>query len=346
MNKRLLAAIAALLGILTYGFIAGLQNEGESKKTETEDIPTVGVLQFVSHPALDQIYQGMLDRLEERGFQDGKTVKIEFQNGQADHNKLTMMSQQLLDKDSDVLVGIATPAAQSLANVTKEVPIVLGAITNPESAGLVESNEKPGGNITGVSDMSPVASQIGLLKELLPKAGKIGVLFSSAEDNSEFQVQMVEKEAEKNGLATKRYAIPSTNEITQMVTVMAGEVDVIYIPTDNTIANVMPTVTQIANQENIPIIPSVDTMVAEGGLATIGINQYDLGLQTGEMVADILEGKSDPATTPVYTFETGDLIINKNQLTRFNITLSKKLEKEATFVTEEGEGKTDETTEK
>ncbi|MGX6978350.1 tryptophan ABC transporter substrate-binding protein [Vagococcus elongatus] len=344
MNKRLLVAIAALLGILTYGFIAGKNEPAENEKKAVTEIPTVGVLQFVSHPALDQIYQGMVDRLEERGFQDGKTVTIEFQNGQADHNKLTMMSQQLLDKKSDVLVGIATPAAQSLANVTKDIPIILGAITNPESAGLVASNEKPGGNITGVSDQSPVNSQIELLKEILPEAQKIGILFSLAEDNSEFQVQMVEKEAKKRGLETKRYAIPSTNEITQMVSVMAGEVDVIYIPTDNTIANVMPTVTQIANQENIPIIPSVDTMVAEGGLATIGINQYELGLQTGEMVADILEEKSEPATTPVYTFKTGDLIVNEKQMARFNVTLSKKRQEEATFVTGEKEEKVDETT--
>lgn len=320
-NKRLITIVAVVLLFLVGNFIVEKVNQAESKGDAEKEVPTVGVLQFVSHPALDTIYQGTVDALEDRGYKDGETVTIEFQNGQADQSKLATMSQQLIDKGSDVLVGIATPAAQALANTTKDIPIVLGAISDPESAGLVESNEQPGENITGVSDKSPVGAQFELVQTLLPEAKRVGILFSSAEDNSDYQAEQVKIEGEKLGFDVTLYSVPSTNEITQMVQVMSGEVDLIYIPTDNTIANAMQTVVDTANKTKTPVIPSVDTMVEQGGLATVGINQYDLGYQTGQMVADILDGTSDPATTPIFTFEDGDVIINEEQAAFLGITI-------------------------
>nr|OTP18804.1 ABC transporter substrate-binding protein [Enterococcus sp. 9E7_DIV0242] len=290
------------------------------------------MLQFVSHPALDEIYRGIQDGLKESGYKDGENMTIVFQNGQADQSKLSTMSQQLIDKQSDVLIGIATPAAQALANSTSKLPIVLGAITDPVSAGLVESNEKPGRNITGVSDKSPVEAQFDLAVKLLPKAASVGILYSSAEENSKYQAAEAEKAAKALGLTVKSYVVPSSNEIAQTVQVMSSEVDVIYIPTDNTIANAMQTVVNEADKTKTPIIPSVDTMVEEGGLATVGINQYELGIQTGKMAADILSGKSDPATTPIYTFETGDIIINEAQAKKLGITVPEDILSEAKLV--------------
>lgn len=328
MRKNRLSIVVAVLIIFLIGsfFV-------EKKEPTKENLPTVGVLQFVSHPALDQIYKGIQAGLKDEGYEDGRNMTIAFQNGQADQSKLATMSQQLVqEKKSDVLIGIATPAAQSLANTTSETPIVLGAITDPVSAGLVKSNQKPGGNITGVSDKSPVDAQFDLITKLLPDRKKVGILYASSEENSKYQVEEAKKIAEEKGFSVKSFAVPSSNEIAQTVQVMTSEVDIIYIPTDNTIANAMQTVVNEANKTQTPIIPSVDSMVEQGGVATVGINQFDLGVQTGKMAAAILSGKAKPATTPIYTFKTGDIIINQKQAKKLGITIPEEIKSKAKII--------------
>jgi putative ABC transport system substrate-binding protein len=334
-NKRLIAVIAIIFIYLAGAFVME-KHEGTQTNSRQEEIKTVGVLQYVSHPALDEIYRGIKDGLKESGLREGKNLNIEFQNGQADQSKLSTMSQQLVQKNPDVLIGIATPAAQSLVNATTKIPVVLGAVTDPVGAGLVQSMEKPGGNVTGVSDQPPVSAQIHLLKQLLPEAKTVGILYSSAEDNSKYQVTQAEKAAAKEGLTASKYAVPSTNEIAQTVQVMSQSVDAIYIPLDNTIANAMQTVVKEADKAGIPVIPSVDTMVEQGGLATIGINQYELGKQSGKMAADIALHGANPATTPVYTFDKGDVIINEKQAEKLGITIPESLKEQAQ---DKGEGK-------
>ncbi|MEI5992659.1 tryptophan ABC transporter substrate-binding protein [Candidatus Enterococcus mansonii] len=328
MRKNRLRIVIAIIVIFLIGSFFVEKKEGVKQK-----LPTLGVLQFVSHPALDQIYKGIQAGLEENGYIDGKNITIAFQNGQADQSKLTTMSQQLVqEKKADVLIGIATPAAQALANTTTTIPIVLGAITDPVSAGLVKNDKEPGGNITGVSDKSPVDAQFELANKLLPKSKTVGILYASSEENSKYQVDEAKKVAQQKGLSVKTFAVPSSNEIAQTVQVMTSEVDFIYIPTDNTIANAMQTVVNEANKSKTPIIPSVDTMVQQGGIATVGINQYELGVQTGKMAADILAGKSKPETTPIYTFKTGDTIINQKQADKLGITIPNDVLSEAKII--------------
>lgn len=298
----------------------------EKQQENRSNSMTVGVLQYISHPSLDEIYQGILTGLKEQGLEEGKNLKVVFQNGQGDQSKLNMMSQQLISEKPDVLIGIATPAAQALANATQEIPIVLGAITDPENAGLVSSNEHPGGNITGVSDQSPVEAQFDLLKLLLPATQRVGILISSAEDNAIVQAERAEAAAKERGLTTRRYVVPSSNEINSIVSNMVREIDTLYIPTDNTIANNMSAVAQIATQAHVPIIPSVASMVEEGGVATIGINQTDLGVQTGRMAADIVLKNKNPCDMPIYVFSEGDLIVNEEQLDSLGITVPKEVE--------------------
>ncbi|MDN5831027.1 MAG: ABC transporter substrate-binding protein, partial [Tetragenococcus halophilus] len=247
------------------------------------------------------------------------------------------MSQQLVQDTPDALVGIATPAAQSLANTTEDIPTVLGAVTDPVGANLVDDMDEPGGNLTGVSDKAPVDQQMELTQELLPEAEKVGILYSSTEDNSKYQVAEATKEAEKAGYQVEDYPVPSANEITQTVQTMGDEVDMIYIHLYNTIYNAMPTVVNEENLNYVPIIPSVDSMVEQGGLATIGVNQYDLGVKSGEMLADILDGDANPASTPIYTFDTGDVIVNKEQAEELNIDLPESVTDEATYVEGEDE---------
>lgn len=331
-NKGLIASVFVIIAVVIGFFIYQPMNAPAKTSKKAEDkVQTVGILQFVSHPALDTITKGVKDALKEAGYKEGKNLKIVFQNGQADQSKLATMSQQLVDKKADVLVGVATPAAQSLANTTKDIPIVLGAVTDPVGAKLVASLDNPGGNVTGVSDQPPVASQIKLGKELLPNAKTVGMLYSSTEVNSKYQVNEASKTAESLGMSVKEYPVASTNEIAQTVQVMSQNVDFIYIPLDNTIANAMQAVVGEANKSKTPIITSVDTMVEQGGLATVGIDQYTLGKKTGQMVVQILKG-ADPSVTPVYTFKEGVTVLNEKQAEFLGIQIPDNLKKEAQIV--------------
>jgi putative ABC transport system substrate-binding protein len=333
-NKGLIATIAVIALILVGVFAYQAGQMKPTEKTAKTETKTVGILQYVSHPALDQIKKGVVAGLKAGGYKEKDNLKIEFQNGQADQSKLATMSQQLVEKNSDVLVGIATPAAQALANTTQDTPIILGAVTDPVGANLVKSMKKPGANITGVSDQAPVAGILKLAKQLLPNAKTVGVLYSSTEDNSKAQVEQAEAAAKTLGLTIKKYAVPSTNEVAQTVQVMSGETDFIFIPNDNTIANAMQTVVQEANKSQKAIFPCVDTMVEQGGVATVGINQYNLGVATGKMAAKVLDGK-DPGSMPIETFNTGDTVINEKQAAKLGITIPDSVKKDATVVGED-----------
>lgn len=327
-NKKMIGVILAVFVVL--GFFLGREMFGK-KYTKSSSEKTIGILQYVSHPALDDIKKGIIKGLADSGFKENKNVKIILRNPQADQSKLKTMSEELIGDNSDVLVGIATPAAQALANQTKDIPIVLGAITDPVATKLVKDEKRPGGNITGVSDKSPVSSQISLVKKILPKVATVGVLYSSSEDSSKSQVEEVKRTAKKQNISVKEYAVASTNDVNSVVNMAAQEVDYIYIPNDNTMASVMPTVVKIADDHKIPVIPVADTMVAEGGLATIALNQYKLGVQTGRMVAQILKGEK-PATMPIFSFKTGKVVVNRKQAEKLGIKIPEDVLRDATKV--------------
>lgn len=325
-NKKIIGVIVAIVVVVVGVAIWG--NQSNDKKQASDQVKTVGVLQYVTHPALDEIYKGVQAGLKNKGYTKGDNLKIVFQNAQADQSKLQTMSEELINKNSDVLIGIATPAAQSLANATSEIPVVLGAVTDPVGAKLVDDEDKPSGNVTGVSDKTPAAGQIDLISKLLPDAKVIGALYSSGEDNSKYEIEQLKKAASEKGYTVKDYAVPSTNEINSTVASMVNDVDVIYIPVDNTIASAMQTVVNVANQTKTPIIPSVNTMVEQGGLAAVGIDQYQLGVKTGEMAAAILDGKA-VKDLPVYSFKTGDIYLNEKQAELLGITIPDDLKTEA-----------------
>jgi putative ABC transport system substrate-binding protein len=319
-NKKIIGFMSGILVVLCVFWGKETFFEKSSKEGKKASIKTVGVLQFVSHPDLDSIYKGIQKGLADEGFKKDKNLKFIFKNAQADQSKLKTMSEEILGNNPDAVVGIATPSAQALANQTKKVPIVLGAISDPVSAGLVKNEKKAGGNITGVSDRPPVNAQILLAKKLFPEVKKVGILYSSAEDSAKSQVADAKKAAEKEGLSVQEYAVPSTNEINQIVNEMVNEVDFIYIPNDNTIASAMPTVVKIADAKKVPIIPVTKKMVKEGGFATSGLDQFELGVQTGRMSAQILKGKN-PATMPIYTFKEGKTVININKAHKWGVKI-------------------------
>ena len=332
-NKRLLAVLAVLVVLVGGSLIySSLNKGGGSKSTTDKKTVKVGVLQYVSHPSLDLIYKGIQDGLAEEGYK-ADDIKIDFMNAEGDQSKVATMSKQLVSNDNDVLIGIATPSAQGLAAATKNKPVVMGAITDPVGANLVKNLEKPGGNITGVSDRNPAKQQLELIKKLTPNVKTIGALYSSSEDNSKSQVEEFKKLAEEAGYKVEEYSVPSTNEIASTMNVMTGKVDAIWIPIDNTIASAFATVVSSNKDAKKPIYPSATAMVEEGGLASVVVDQHELGVATGKMAAKILKG-AKPEETAVEIFNKGKSVINKKNAKELGITVPEDALKEAGQVIE------------
>lgn len=327
-NKKLMAVLAFLTALVFYAILfPSHDKEGQDRPKEPNKV-RVGVLQFVSHESLDEIYRGIQAGLKEEGFHEGDNLTIQFMNAEADQSQVQKMSEKLVADKNDVLIGIATPAAQGLANATDDIPLVMGAVTDPLGANLVTDLKRPGGNITGVSDATPVADTVDLIQEITPDVKRIGVLYASSEDNSLTQVEAFTEVAEKAGYKVEPYAVPSTNEIASTVDSMLGKVDAIWTPTDNTIASAFPTVVNAAKTAKKPIYTSVETMVEEGGLASVSLSQYELGLATGRMAATMLKGK-DPATTPVEIYDKGSIVVNQKVADELGLTIPESLLKKS-----------------
>lgn len=271
----------------------------------------IGVLQLTEHPALDASNKGFVEALDEAGI----TYNIDQQNAQNDQSACQTIAHKLVNDGNDLILAIATPAAQAVAGATDEIPIVGTAITDFASAGLVQSNDKPGKNVTGSSDLTPVADQFDLLVKLLPQAKTVGVHYCTAESNSDVQVKLADQAAANHGLKLVRYSVSSSNEIQQVVESMVGKVDVVYTPTDNTIAAGMTTVTMITNDNKLPTICGEEGMVDNGGLATYGINYEELGKLAGQMAVKILKGESKPADMAIEHLDASKCTLKTNEET-------------------------------
>ncbi|WP_333565165.1 tryptophan ABC transporter substrate-binding protein [Streptococcus parasuis] len=330
-NKNLLATIIALT-VMVVAALFLTQKEQNNSTNSTEKVK-IGVLQFVTHDSLDEIYKGIKAGLEEGGYTTTENLSIDFMNAEGDQSQVQTMSKKLVDNGNELLIGIATPAAQGLANATAELPIIMGAVTDPVGANLVTDLKNPGGNITGVSDQTPVADTVSLIKEITPDAKTIGVLYSSNEDNSKIQVAEFKAAAEEAGYTVLEYAVASSNELTSTVEVASSKVDALFTPVDNTVASAFSTVVSVANKSKTPIFTSVEDMVEGGGIASVTLSQYDLGVATGKMTAKILDG-ANPADTPVQIFNEGTVVVNQKVAKELGITLSDDVINQASKVIE------------
>lgn len=314
---------------------SGSASASASAQADGEQIK-VGMLQISEHVALDNCRQGFLDYLAEHGYKDGENIVIDYQNAQGDQSNLKTISQQFVNNGYDYLVGISTPATQSLATETQDTPVIGTAITSFEAAGLVESNENPGGNVSGVNDETPIAEQMALLKEILPDAQTVGVMYNSSEVNSQVQAEKAQEEAEKLGLKVEVSTVTSSNDVAQAVETMMEKADVIYLPTDNTFASTMATVGQISEQKKVPVIVGEAGMCANGGIATVGLDFYQLGLQTGEFAIKVFEG-GDISTMPVEYPNTSNITVNKEFAEKIGIEIPQSVLDKADFFVENGE---------
>ena len=290
-----------------------------------DDIIDIGILQYVTHDALDASRLGFLDALNEAGYEEGVDFRIHLQNPQTEQSQLAPMSTQLVSQ-ADLLFAIATPAAIALANekVRRNVntPLLFTAVTDPVSAGLVASLDAPNGTNTGTHDMNPVAEQIALVLDLVPGATKVGILYTASEDNSQIQASMAASAAEALGLTVEIRTVTSAGEIQQAMTSLANAgINALYLPTDNLLASSMEIVNTRATELQLPVVCGESSMAENGGTATLGINYYDLGYLTGEMAVQILRGETTPADLPVEGLTSFDLIINLDQARAIGLTL-------------------------
>lgn len=332
-NKALIGTLVALA--LLVAVVLFFNQKQDSSSTSEDKVVKIGILQFVTHDALDEIERGIEDGLAEAGY-EGSNVELTVLNAEADQSKIQTMSKKLVDDGNDVLIGIATPAAQGLASATSDIPVIMGAISDPVGAKLVKNLDKPEGNVTGVSNHVPHAQTVELIQTITPDAKTIGVLYASSEDNSVSQVKEFTQYAGEAGLTVVEYAVPSTNEITTTMSVMTGKVDAIFVPQDNTIASAFPTVVTAANAAKIPVYSSVDTMVKQGSIASVAQSQYDLGLETAKIAVKILAGKK-VSEVPVKVVDTGVPTVNLKAAKELGITIPDSLLEEADIAVEADE---------
>lgn len=275
-----------------------------------DDTVTIGIVQIVEHTSLDMIRESLVKELEVKGYADGQNVKINYQNAQGDQSNLNSICKKFVGDGVDVIVAIATPSAQAAAAATSDIPIVFSAVTDPVSAKLVTSLEKPEGNITGTSDAIPVDEVFELCKTLTPEVKTFGFLYTASEVNSQSVIENAKNLAGEYGFDYEEVTITNTSELQQAAYSLANKVDAIYTPIDNGIASAMTLLSEVGKETKIPVYVGADSMVMDGAYATVGINYEDLGKQTADMVVEVLNG-TPISEIPVATLAQFQKMINK-----------------------------------
>ena len=321
--RKLLAPLL-VVGILLTSLISLHQLKADKKK----DVFRIGISQFITHQSLDATREGFVDELAKQGYVEGKNIEIDLQNAQGEQRNLKTISQQLAES-SDVVLAIATPSAQSLANTTQTTPVIFSAVTDPVSAKLVESIEHPGGNVTGTSDQSSdaISTQINLIKKVLPKAKTIGILYTQSEPNSVVQKDEAKRLLEEKGFTVVEKTILDSNNVKAAAESLMAEVDMVFVPTDNIISSTMETVKQVSIKHKVPVFGGSTEMIAVGGLYNYGTNYEELGRQTARMLIRVLKGEN-PENIAVELPEKLELHTNQEMADALGIDISKLESKE------------------
>ena len=316
--KKLLAVLMMLA--LALGLLAGCGGEKTASEGGNETKPVkIGILQLMEHPSLNTIRESIIEGLTEAGYTEGDNLEVDYQNGQNEMTVMKTAAQKFVEGGCDVIIAIATPAAQAVLSETTDIPIVFAAVTDPIGAGLVDSLEVPGGNVTGTSDEVSAEMIMNLAEEITPGFQKIGALYSSGEDNSASVIANLKEYAAANDLEVIESAVTNSSEVQQAAQYLADKVDIVYSPIDNTVASAMAVATEVFNEQKIPFYVSADSMVQDGGLATYGIDYTVLGKETSAMVARILEGEN-PGEMPVVKMSDMSVYINQQTADAIGVT--------------------------
>ncbi|KOP78232.1 ABC transporter substrate-binding protein [Cytobacillus solani] len=331
--KRILSALLCSSLLLLSACGPGSKEAGGSK--EEKETVKIGITQLVEHPSLDAAREGFIAALKDAGYEEGKNLKLDYQNAQGDMNNNMTIAQNLVADDNDLILAIATASAQAAVQSTKEIPILFTAITDPVGAELVESFEKPGGNVTGTSDTHPdaIKNTMNAIKRFFPDAKKVGMIYNSGEPNSVVNVENAKKALKELGLEAVETTISASSEVKQAAESLVGRADVFYIPKDNTVVSALESVITVANEKDIPTFVGESDSVKRGTFASYGFEYHDLGYTTGKMAVEILEGKK-PSEIPVGFPESLELVINKTAAEQEGITLTEEMLKDAKIVGE------------
>lgn len=308
---------AGLMGVLAAGLLAGCggssSGQGESGK------PIVGIVQIVQHPALDASNKGFTDALAARGLSD--KVEIDQQNAQGDQSNLQTIANRFVSGKYALIGAISTPAAQTMANATRDIPIICTAIADFENAKLMESEAAPDANVTGTHDRGPLDKQVALIREIQPDIKMLGIIYNSSEINSIIQAERLHEECAKYGIDVVEVTVNSINDIQQAAESFLGRVDAIFVPTDNVVASSIPNLMAVANRGKIPVYGAEVGHVETGAFASESISFYDIGYRAGEMAADILEGKKTVKDFPVEGAAKSTLYINRQEMEQLGIAV-------------------------
>ena len=329
-NSKLKALAAGLMLTLALGVVGcGGDKKEAPKKAEKVN---VGIVQLVEHAALDAANKGFVEGLASKGYKEGQNIAYDRQNAQADQSNLQNIAHRFVNNKVNLICAIATPAAQTVANVTSDIPIVATAVTDYKTAKLVKDNAKPGTNVTGTTDMNPVEQQLDLLLKVVPNAKSVGTIYCSSEVNSQLQVDILKKAATAKGVTIKEATVSNVNDIQQAARSLVGKVQAIYVPTDNVLASAMPTLVSVTEEAKLPVICGEGGMVKAGGLATLGVDYYKLGFQAGEMAADILSGKSKPADMAIQAQKEFKAMVNLKEAEKIGLKVPDDVLKGAELV--------------
>ena len=329
-NSKIKALAAGLMLTLALG-VMGCGGDKKEAPKKAEKV-NVGIVQLVEHAALDAANKGFVEGLASKGYKEGQNITYDRQNAQADQSNLQNIAHRFVNNKVNLICAIATPAAQTVANVTSDIPIVATAVTDYKTAKLVKDNAKPGTNVTGTTDMNPVEQQLDLLLKVVPNAKSVGTIYCSSEVNSQLQVDILKKAATAKGVTIKEATVSNVNDIQQAARSLVGKVQAIYVPTDNVLASAMPTLVSVTEEAKLPVICGEGGMVKAGGLATLGVDYYKLGFQAGEMAADILSGKSKPADMAIQAQKEFKAMVNLKEAEKIGLKVPEDVLKGAELV--------------
>ncbi|HEX5078334.1 MAG TPA: ABC transporter substrate-binding protein [Geminicoccaceae bacterium] len=281
---------------------------------------TVAVTAIVEHPALDAAREGVRDELAAQGYRVGDNLDFQFESAQGNPATAAQIAQKFVGEAPDVIVPISTPSAQAVAAATKDIPIVFTAVTDPLGAKLVSSLEHPGGNITGMTDLSPIGAHLDLVKEITPDVANLGVIYNPGEANSVTLLDLLRQEAPARGIAIVEAAAPRSSDVQAAAQSLVGKVDAIYVPTDNTVVTALEAIVGVGIDNQLPVYAGDTDSVPRGAIAALGFNYYDVGIQTGKIVARVLAGEA-PGSIPVQGVETTELYVNPGAAERMGVSL-------------------------
>ncbi|MGF1476658.1 MAG: ABC transporter substrate-binding protein [Geminicoccaceae bacterium] len=294
---------------------------------------TVAITAIVEHPALDACREGIIEALAEAGYVEGENTEILFESAQGNPATAAQIARQFVGEEPDVIVPISTPSAQAVVAATSNIPVVFTAVTDPVGAKLVSDPDQPGGNVTGMSDLSPIGLHLDLVRELAPDATRLGVISNPGEANSVTLVNLIEELAPERGFEVVEASAPQSSAVLPAAQSLVGDVDVIYVPTDNTVVTALEAIVQVGTENGIPVIAGDTDSVPRGAVAALGFNYGDVGRQTGRMVAAVLNG-ANPGTIPVEGVEITELHVNPSAADAMGVSLSDEILERAHTVIE------------